>query len=84
MTVRTRRLCQTKTVSVACPHCGAVYQRTTVEMPWRDQGSEDCHLCGHLLQRWRGNYIRQFRLLKRGPDVGGAHDGAEAQVVKLV
>lgn len=28
--------------------------------------------------------ICQFRLLKRGPDVGETHDGAQAQAVNLV
>ena len=83
--MQARRLCRTKTISVTCPHCGAVYQRTTVEMPWHDQGLEDCQICGHLLQRWRGNYIRQFRLLKRGRGVPGdwKRDGSASAEMQL-
>ena len=64
----TRVLCKTEVSSVICRHCGSVYERKTVIMPWLDQGVADCEVCGRQLQRWNGHHIRQFRLLRRCGD----------------
>ena len=68
-------LCETEVSTLTCRHCGSLYERTTVKLPWRDRGAAECQVCGRDLQRWNGRCIHQFRLVKRA---AGTQTSAEA------
>ena len=44
-----RTLCETEVSTLTCRHCGSLYERTTVKIPWRDRDAADCQVCGRDL-----------------------------------
>ena len=53
--------------SVICD-CGAVYERTEIERPFRDSDRQACSCCGRTLESWDSHRIPSFRLIS-GPFV---------------
>ena len=53
--------------SVICD-CGAVYERTEIERPFRDSDRQACSCCGRILESWDSHRIPSFRLIS-GPFV---------------
>jgi hypothetical protein len=47
--------------------CGAIYQRTEIEIPYRDNGSYACRYCSAVMEDWLGNTLPHFLLLKEPP-----------------
>ena len=54
--------------------CGARYERAEVQLPIKDIGLFECHLCGAVLERWHGKIVPLFRLL----NLPGAKHGSAA------
>lgn len=44
--------------------CGAKYERAEVQLPIKDIGIYECHLCGVVIERWHGRAVPTFRLLE--------------------
>lgn len=47
--------------------CGAVYEVDYDKVPFRDQDSYDCDVCGKELDRWSSSRIPKFRLITKPP-----------------
>jgi hypothetical protein len=47
--------------------CGAVYERETHKLQYRDHDSYECRICGETLETWNGSVIPEFKLVQR-PD----------------
>jgi hypothetical protein len=48
--------------TVTCK-CGAVYERTTEKVIFRDQDSFNCYVCGEELDSWSSSRIPRYRLV---------------------
>lgn len=50
--------------AVTCS-CGAIYERTLIERPFRDSDRQACSCCGQTLESWNSHRIPSFRLVSR-------------------
>lgn len=47
--------------------CGAVYNRTGYDTPYRDQDKFNCVDCGHEIESWSGGHTLEFELIRHAP-----------------
>jgi len=50
---------------ITCP-CGAVYEKTTEKLIWRDNDQARCESCDRVLAEWNGSRVPRFRLVSPG------------------
>jgi hypothetical protein len=62
------------TTTVTCEKCGAVYERSTTKVTFRDKDTAEC-TCGHTLESWNGSQIPSFRKIKEGSFDDPKHPG---------
>jgi hypothetical protein len=53
------------TTTITCENCGAVYDRSTANVTFYDEGTAEC-TCGQTLESWNGSQIPSFRKIKEG------------------
>ena len=47
-----------------CGNCKSRYRVTKMKVPFRDQDSIDCEVCGTNLQRWNGGVVYRWKLIE--------------------
>jgi hypothetical protein len=53
-------------VKKACSKCGSLYELTSKKVPWRDEDSVRCEVCGTILHTWNCSRTWAVKLLQRG------------------
>jgi hypothetical protein len=49
-----------------CKSCGSVYAVSIHRLPAKDADSENCEVCGSVLQKWNSTRVPSFKLKIRG------------------
>jgi hypothetical protein len=52
-------------IDFSCPHCGARYAVSYIELPIADSGSDYCECCKRRMLQWNSALQPRYRLVER-------------------